>query len=142
VRVGTVLSTQGGALKKMLPSYKVNIGAYFGDGKQIYSWIHIADIANIFIHLLDNQLLIGIYNGTSPNPVSNYTLAKAIGKAMNKNTLLLPVPKFALQLALGEMSSVILDGANISSQKIQATGFQFQYADIEPALRNLITNNS
>jgi uncharacterized protein (TIGR01777 family) len=142
VRVGTVLSTQGGALEKMLPSYKVNIGAYFGDGKQIYSWIHIADIANIFIHLLDNQLLIGIYNGTSPNPVSNYTLAKAIGKAMNKNTLLLPVPKFALQLALGEMSSVILDGANISSQKIQATGFQFQYADIEPALRNLITNNS
>jgi uncharacterized protein len=61
---------------------------------------------------------------------------------MNKNTLLLPVPKFALQLALGEMSSVVLDGANISSQKIQATGFQFQYADIEPALRNLITNNS
>jgi uncharacterized protein len=138
VRIGIVLSEKGGALAKMLPSYMVRVGAYFGDGNQWYSWIHIQDICNIFIHLLENQLLTGIYNGTSPQPVRNYDLAKAIGTAMNKQVLLMPVPAFALQLALGEMSAVVLDGANVSSQKIQATGFQFQFEKIEDAVKDLL----
>jgi uncharacterized protein len=138
VRIGIVLATQGGALAKMLPSYKVRVGAYFGDGTQLYSWVHLQDICNIFIHLLENQSLTGIYNGTAPKPVSNYTLAKSIGKAMNKRVLLMPVPDFALNLVLGEMSAVVLDGANISAKKIENTDFRFEFEEIDEALRDLL----
>lgn len=141
IRIGIVLSTLGGALSKMLPTYKVGVGTYFGNGKQIYSWIHIDDICKMFIHAIENEAIEGIYNGVAPNPVSNKRMAIDIGKAMNKTTLPLPAPAFGLKMALGEMATVVLSSSNVSAQKITNTGFQFDYPELIPALQNILNNN-
>ena len=141
IRIGIVLSTLGGALSKMLPTYKVGVGTYFGNGKQIYSWIHIDDICKMFIHAIENEAIEGIYNGVAPNPVSNKRMAIDIGKAMNKTTLPLPAPAFGLKMTLGEMAAVVLSSSNVSAQKITNTGFQFDYPELIPALQNILNNN-
>ena len=141
IRIGIVLSTLGGALSKMLPTYNVGVGTYFGNGKQIYSWIHIDDICKMFIHAIENEAIEGIYNGVAPNPVSNKRMAIDIGKAMNKTTLPLPAPAFGLKMALGEMAAVVLSSSNVSAQKITNTGFQFDYPELIPALQNILNNN-
>ncbi|MGB0983918.1 MAG: TIGR01777 family oxidoreductase [Saprospiraceae bacterium] len=138
IRVGIVLSTQGGALQKMLPTYKAGFRTYFGDGHQIYSWIHLDDICNIFIHAIENEEMTGIYNGVAPHPVSNKLLAKAIASAKNMNEVVLPAPAFVMKLVLGEMAAVVLSGSNISSKKIEATGFSFEHKEIVSALQDLL----
>ena len=139
IRVGIVLSTKGGALEKMLPTYKVGVGTYFGDGSQIYSWIHIDDICKMFIHALEKEDLDGTYNGVAPYPVSNKSMAITIGKAMRQPTLPLPAPTFAMKMILGEMSAVVLSGSNVSADKIASTGFQFDFPKLQPALENILS---
>lgn len=138
LRIGIVLSTQGGALAKMLPSYKVRTGAYFGSGEQYYSWIHIDDLCQMFVHAIETETVEGIYNAVAPNPVTNKYLAEAIGKGMNKSVFLAPVPAFALRLAMGDMAAIVLDGVNLSSNKITNSGFKFSFDDVTEALRDLI----
>ncbi len=137
LRVGIVLSTKGGALQKMLPTYKAGFGTYFGNGGQVYSWIHIDDICRIFCHLL-KQKAGGVFNGVSPNPVSNKELAKAIAVAKNMNEVVFPAPAFVMKTVLGEMSSVVLDGSNVSSKKIEQANFQFKHPELVPALKDLL----
>lgn len=141
VRIGIVLSTQGGALAKMLPSYTLRTGAYFGSGEQYYSWIHLDDLCRMFAFLLENPQTNGIYNGVSPQPVSNYRLAEAIAEAKDIKALLMPVPAFALRLAMGDMSAVVLAGSKVSADKISAAGFVFKQPDLVPALKDLLANN-
>lgn len=139
-RIGIVLSTQGGALAKMLPSYKLKIGAYFGNGRQYYSWIHLHDIARAFEHILNTptQNLAPIYNLTAPNPCSNYELAQSIPKAQNTSALLTPVPAFGLRLAMGEMADVVLNSTRVLPKNLLAGGFGFEYPELVPALADLI----
>lgn len=138
VRVGIVLSTTGGALEKMLPTYKAGFGTYFGSGKQMYSWIHLDDVCNIFIHLMENNQLSGTFNAVAPHPVSNLQMAKDIATAKGMNPVVFPAPSLALKLALGEMAAVVLDGSNVSSKKIEASGFQYQFPELIPALKDLL----
>ena len=138
LRIGIVLSTQGGALTKMLPSYAAFVGSYFGDGQQYYSWIHIEDMVDLIIYSLENKDLNGTYNAVSPNPVTNKTFAEAIGKALNKSALIMPVPSFALRLAMGEMADVVLNSNRVSADKIVGSGFQFQFPELIPALRDVV----
>lgn len=138
VRVGIVLSTQGGALEKMLPSYKVRVGAYFGDGAQYYSWIHIDDLCKIFMEAVENETMEGIYNGVAPEAVSNKHLAKTIAKAMDKKALVMPVPTFALRLAMGEMAAAILDSTRVQPNRLLEAKFEFDHTDLEQALRDLL----
>ena len=137
LRIGIVLSTKGGALAKMLPSYKVGVGSYFGDGKQYYSWIHIDDLAKMFLHAIEVSVE-GIYNAVAPNPVTNKTLAQQIGKAYDRFALIVPAPAFGLRLALGELADAILFSNNVAAQKIIDTGFEFTYSEVLPALKDLI----
>ncbi|MEL6922700.1 MAG: TIGR01777 family oxidoreductase [Bacteroidota bacterium] len=137
IRIGIVMSTQGGALAKMLPSYYVRTGAYFGDGQQYYSWIHIDDLCGIFIKAIEDEKMKGTYNGVAPNPLRNKQLAKDIATALDKPSLIVPAPTFGLRLAMGEMADVVLDGSKVSSEKIESTGFQFQFPDFIPAIRDL-----
>ena len=141
LRIGIVLSTQGGALQKMLPSYKLRIGAYFGSGEQYYSWIHIDDLVGMFTHAIEKEDVCGIYNAVAPNPVTNKDLAELIGKVMGKPALLVPAPAMAMRLALGELSTVVLDGAKLSTDKIRAAGFDYLFVNVNSALRDLITRN-
>ena len=138
IRIGIVLSTQGGALKPFLLQDKFRLGTYFGNGKQYYSWIHIDDLCGIFQYAVEQDQLNGIYNGVSPNPVPMYDLVKAIADAQDKKVFMIPAPSFAIKLAMGEMAEVVLSSTRVSSDKIEAQGYQFSHPKLVPALQHLI----
>lgn len=137
VRTGLVLAAKGGALQKMKEPADFNLGAGFGSGKQWQSWIHIEDLANLYIHILENELE-GVYNAVAPNPVTNNELMEAIAKQLDKNVWLPNVPSIALKVALGDMSTVVLSSQLVSSDKIENTGFDFKYKNLSKALEDLL----
>ncbi len=139
LRIGIVLTVKGGALEKMLLPFKFGTGNWFGNGQQIYSWIHVDDLCDMFVHVLENNLT-GTYNAVAPNPVSNKAMAYAIKEAKDKPFIMLPVPQFTLRLALGEMADVVLHGNHVSAKKIMDSGFSFSFPDIVPALKDLFNN--
>jgi hypothetical protein len=138
LRIGIVLSTKGGALAKMLPTYKVRLGTYFGDGSQYYSWIHIDDLCEMFAFAIENENVEGTYNAVAAKSVTNKYLAEAIGQALNSKAVLLSAPAFAMRLVMGEMADIVLDGVRLSPQKIVDTGFRFLYDDVEYALKDVV----
>ncbi|WP_026839522.1 TIGR01777 family oxidoreductase [Gillisia sp. JM1] len=137
VRTGLVLAKNGGALQKMKEPADFNLGAAFGSGKQWQSWIHIEDLANLYLHILENNLE-GVYNGVAPNPVTNTELMDGIAKQLDKNVWLPNVPAIALKVALGDMSTVVLSSQLVSSDKIENTGFMFKYKNLTKALEDLL----
>ncbi|WP_034923310.1 TIGR01777 family oxidoreductase [Gillisia sp. CAL575] len=137
VRTGLVLAKDGGALQKMKEPADFNLGAAFGSGKQWQSWIHIEDLANLYIHILEKNL-VGVYNGVAPNPVTNSELMEGIAKQLDKNVWLPNVPAIALKVALGDMSTVVLSSQLVSSDKIENTGFSFKYKNLTKALEDLL----
>jgi uncharacterized protein (TIGR01777 family) len=138
IRIGIVLSTEGGALPKMLIPFQFYTGTYFGNGQQWYSWIHIDDICRLFIHAMKTQSMEGFYNGVAPEPVRNKTLVEAIKKAKGSPAIIMPAPNFALRLALGEMADAILDSAKVSAEKTLSTGFSYQFPTVDGALESLL----
>jgi uncharacterized protein len=138
LRIGIVLSTRGGALSKMLPSYKFGTGAFFGNGQQFFSWIHIEDLCRTFLFLIENESCSDAYNATAPNPERNRVFAKKIAEAKKQSALLLPVPAFALKMAMGEMSAIVLDSANVQPKRLLAEGFEFKFPDLKEAIEDLL----
>lgn len=138
LRVGIVLSKRGGALPKMLMTFPFWLGVYFGSGRQFYSWIHIEDVARMFQFAIENDQMEGIFNAVAPNPVDNKTLTRNAGVAMGKSVLLMPAPSFALRLILGEMATVVLNSDRVSAQKIQQSGFKFQFPESIAALKDIL----
>lgn len=136
IRIGLVLSDQGGALLKMSKPIRMGFGAAFGSGKQWQSWIHIKDLAELFLFVLENQLS-GIYNAVAPNPVTNGVLTKSISQILDVPIFLPNIPKFVLRLTLGEMHSLLFESQKVSSEKIEKEGFEFQFENLELALKNL-----
>jgi hypothetical protein len=108
-----------------------------GSGNQWFSWIHIDDLVKIFLFAIDNPNLKGVYNATSPNPVTMKKFAKTLGKILHRPSFF-NVPSFVLKIVLGEGADSILNGAKVSSKKICEAGFQFQFNDIETALKSLL----
>lgn len=136
LRIGVVLSAEGGALEKMADPIKKYVGAPLGSGEQWQSWIHIDDLVQIFCHIIDEELS-GVFNAVASNPVNNKELTKAIAKTLDKPILLPPVPKFVLKLMLGEMAQIVLGSQLVSADKIQEEGFVFEYTQIEKALEDI-----
>ena len=136
LRTGIVFSEKGGALPEMVKPIAMGFGAAMGSGKQMQSWIHINDLVTMYRFALDNQLE-GVYNAVSPNPVSNAVLTKAIAKVLKKPLWLPNVPEFVMKLILGEMAYLLFSSKNLSADKIQTLGFQFQFPEVESALRDL-----
>jgi len=139
IRVGIVLSSLGGALQKMLISFNLRTGAYFGDGTAIYSWIHIDDICGIFIKAIEDEQMEGIYNGVAPNPVNVKQLTYDIATALDKKSLIMPVPAFGLRLGMGEMADAVLTSTNVSAQKIIEQGYNFQFTDSVTAISDVVS---
>lgn len=137
VRIGLVLSADGGALPQIMKPVKLNIGAPLGSGKQWQSWIHIRDLARIFLHIIKNGLP-GVYNGVAPNPATNEDLTREVAFALDKKIWLPKVPGFALKLAMGEMSNVVLDSQLVSSKKIEDEGFEFHYVNLRQAIKDIM----
>ena len=141
IRIGIVLSNQGGALPQMMMPIKFGIGNYFNDGSQYTSWIHIEDLCQQFLWIIKNKDIAGIYNGVAPNAITQKDWIKSILKAHKMNRLVLPVPGFIIKLVLGEMAAVVLEGAHVSSAKIEQTGFKFLYPKINDALIDIKERN-
>lgn len=137
LRVGLVLSEDGGALPKMSKPVRMGFGAAFGSGKQWQSWIHIKDLAEIFLFALENNLT-GVYNAVAPNPVTNNELIKTIAQTLDVPIFLPNVPKFILSLILGEMHTLLFESQKVSCQKIQDEGYDFQFEHLDVALKNLL----
>lgn len=138
VRIGLVLADKGGALPEIIKPIRFGLGAAFGTGEQWQSWIHVEDLAKLFVHVLDDELE-GIYNGVAPNPVTNSELTKTAAKILKKPLLLPNIPKVLMKLILGEMHILLFESQRVSSGKIEGEGFQFDYHHIEPALKDLLT---
>ena len=137
VRIGIVLSTEGGALPQMLIPFMFRLGVYFGDGEQWFSWIHIDDLCNIFVWAIEKDKTSGIYNGVAPQPLNNYDLTKAISKAKGGGYLMFPAPAFMLRLFMGEMADVVLNSSRVSSKHLENTGFHFKYPEAVTALKDI-----
>ncbi|HQU99782.1 MAG: TIGR01777 family oxidoreductase [Bacteroidia bacterium] len=141
IRIGIVLSNNGGALSEMLKPFNFGLGVYFGNGQMQTSWIHINDLCRAILFLLQNQSITGTYNLTGCKPVTNKQLIKAAGK-IKKHVALMPLPLFVLQLMLGKRAKVVLQSVHVSSQKLQQAGFEFEFADINEVLNNLLQTYS
>ena len=137
VRIGLVLSKKGGALPEIIKPIKLGLGAAFGSGKAWQSWIHIEDLAHIFVFILNNKLA-GVYNGVSSNPVINEDLTKLCAKVLKRPLFLPNIPEFFMKLVLGEMYTLLFMSQRVSSKKIEAAGFEFSYHHSEPALEELL----
>jgi len=137
IRIGLVLAEDGGALPQMVKPIKYGVGAAFGSGKQWLSWIHIKDLAKIFVFAFQNKLE-GVYNGVAPNPVSNEELTEASAKTLNRPLILPNIPRFIMKMMLGEMHILLFESQRVSSQKIESQGFDFTYPNLKPALEDLL----
>lgn len=137
VRTGIVLG-RGGALKKMIPAFKLGLGSAIATGRQYMSWIHIDDLVGIYLHLLKNTELIGAYNGVSPEIISNKGFSKKLAAALGKPFFMPPIPLFILKIIFGKMHIILSEGSKISAEKIQAKGYRFQYTKLEIALLSII----
>ncbi len=138
LRIGLVLSTQGGALPKILFPFRFFLGTYFGNGQQWYSWIHIDDLCRMFIWAIEDKEMQGIFNAVGPAPERNKSFTQIIGKARKKPFLLLPAPVFALRLILGEMAQTVLSSTKVSSEKIEKRGYTCQFEDLGEAINDLL----
>jgi uncharacterized protein (TIGR01777 family) len=138
LRTGIVLSTNGGALVEMLKTIKLGLGSAFGTGKQIQSWIHIHDIAALYLFAIKNDLE-GVYNAVSPSPVTNEELTFTIAKVLKKPLFMPNIPKFVMKLMLGEMHELLFENRNLSAKKIEDKGFEFKYKTIDTALKNILS---
>ncbi len=136
-RTGVVIDPQAGALQRMLIPFKLFAGGPLGSGQQPFPWIHPADEIGATRFLLENETCRGVYNLTAPNLVTSAEFGRALGKVLGRPSFM-PAPAFALKLVLGEMSMIILEGQNAKSNKLQAAGYKFKFADVESALRDLL----
>ncbi len=138
LRIGIVLSANGGALAEIAKPVRWGFGAPLGSGRQYMSWIHLDDVCAMFIHALENATLSGAYNAVAPKPATNRQVTEAIAAALRKPLWLPPVPAFVLRLALGEMALMVLAGSRISPEKIIQTGFRFTHTDLRAAVADLL----
>lgn len=138
LRIGIVLTPNGGALAKMLPSFRLGIGGRLGDGRAYWSWIELNDLIEVILHALATESLKGPVNAVTPNPITNSTLTKTLGHVLRRPAVL-PVPRFALELLFGEMArETMLASCRVKPSRLLETGFQFRLAELEPALRHLL----
>ncbi|WP_242602193.1 TIGR01777 family oxidoreductase [Legionella nagasakiensis] len=133
-RFGVVLKSGQGMLKKLAPSFNLSLGSIIGDGEQIISWVHIADVIRAFHFLLEHPDLIGAFNITSPNPVPQKEFARLLAKAMHR-PLFLKTPAFVIRLLFGEMGECLINrGQRVVPKRLPEEGFKFAYPDLEEAL--------
>ena len=136
IRTGVVLSKKDGALEKFVQPVKAGFGAPLGTGKQWLSWIHVDDLANIYLETIEKEWE-GTYNAVAPNPVTNKKMIQKIADKLDKTLWLPDIPGFVLKLVLGEMAVLVLEGQLVSSSKLEKNGFKYSFHNIENALDNL-----
>tara|TARA_Y100001949_G_scaffold128028_1_gene109507 strand:- start:36 stop:947 length:912 start_codon:yes stop_codon:yes gene_type:complete len=138
LRIGVVLSKEGGMLRKLYPLFLLGLGVPIGSGKQILSWVHIDDMVAIIFKCI-NENLSGIFNIVAPEKINNIDFTKLLSKRISFIRLpsFIKAPKFLVRIIFGEQSTLVLNGLNISSKKIEKTGYVFKFPTMDGALKNI-----
>jgi uncharacterized protein len=141
LRFGVVLSPQGGALAKMLPAFRAGLGCQLGSGHQWMSWVALPDVIRAIEFALQTGSLSGAANVVAPNPVTNLEFTRSLARTLHRPSSL-RVPAFALRLAFGEMAeATILESERVMPARLSASGFDFEYPELETALRVLLSRS-
>jgi uncharacterized protein (TIGR01777 family) len=135
VRTGVALGTDGGALAKILPPFRVGAGGRVGSGRQWLSWVHINDLVGIYLMALDG--VEGVVNACAPLPVTNAEFAADLGAALHRPAAL-PVPTIALRALLGEGADILLKGQRVLPSRTERLGYRFRFSELKTALANLL----
>lgn len=138
IRTAPVLSKKGGTLEPLTKITNLNLSSGIGSGRQWFNWIHIDDLADIYLKAVEDENLHGAYNAVSDNIPTQKELMQKLAKTKKKFFFPLNIPSFLMKIVLGEMSEIILKGTRISNEKIKSQGFIFQYPDLESALKDLV----
>lgn len=137
LRTGIVFSNKGGALIEMVRPIKMYVGSGFGSGKQQQSWIHLTDVAKLYLFVIENQIE-GILNAVAPEIISNQNLTKLIAKICKRPLFLPNLPEWFMKLILGEMGSLLFTNKNIKPKKVLELGFEFEFETTQKALENIL----
>ncbi len=137
IRSGVVLSTEGGALPRMMLPFQFFVGSTLGTGDQWLSWIHIEDEVRAIRFLIETDAATGYFNVTAPHPVTNREFSRLLGRVMRRPAFF-RVPSFVLRLLLGEMSTVVVDGQRAVPRNLLDLGFTFRFPHLDTALRDLL----
>ena len=137
-RTGVVLSTQGGALPRMMLPFQLFVGGPLGGGKQWFPWIHLQDEAAAIRFLIDTNAAAGPFNLAAPHPLTNAQFSRVLGQVMGRPAII-PAPAFVLRALFGEMATLLLDGQRGVPKRLLELGFQFRFTQAEAALRDLLT---
>lgn len=135
-RLGIVLG-KGGALDKIIPPFQIFAGGPLGSGHQWFSWIHLDDLVNFILLLLNHPELTGVFNATAPNPVRMSEFCQTLGEVLHRPSWL-PVPEFALQILLGDAAKAVLEGQEVLPKRTISSGFQYQYPTLKAALKQIL----
>ncbi|MDM8526536.1 TIGR01777 family oxidoreductase [Desulfococcaceae bacterium HSG8] len=138
MRFGVVLGKGGGAMKQMIPAFRLFAGGPLGDGTQWFPWIHIDDLVTAILFVLENREISGPFNFTAPRPTRNRDMAKTLGKIL-KRPAVMPAPGFMIRLVMGEFGTSILYSQRAIPDRLSDYGFDFKYPDIETAIRNIVS---
>ncbi len=138
-RIGVVLTPNGGALKKLLPLFRLGLGGNLGDGRAWMPWLTLRDAVSILRFCVDREDIRGPVNTVAPNPITNAEFTRALGSAVHRPAIV-PVPAFALRLAVGEMADqALLASARVVPAKLIGAGYRFADPELAPALRSLVS---
>ncbi|QDU86739.1 Epimerase family protein [Pirellulimonas nuda] len=138
LRIGVVMSPEGGALKELLPKFNLGGGATLGDGKQWMSWVALPDVVGALRFCLDNEGVHGAVNGAAPGAVTNREFTKTLAGVLSRPALL-TLPKFAVRAMFGEMGdALLLSSTRVAPTRLEEAGYRFKHPELEPALRALL----
>lgn len=132
-RIGIVLAPDGGALPRMLPAFRLGLGGRLGSGGQWMPWIHVDDVVGLLLHAAQTEATGGPMNVVAPSPVTNRVFTKTLGQALGRPAVL-PLPRFGLRAAFGEMSQILMASQRAIPKVAQDTGYRFRYQELRPAL--------
>ena len=138
LRIGVVISAQGGFLDKLITSMRFGIYPYFGRGTQLLSWIYIDDLTHMILHCIRTSTISGIYHATSPASIAQRELMRTLKDVSDRRGIIFSVPSALLKLRFGEMASILFESADVRPDKIVRTGFQLAFPDMRSALREAL----
>jgi uncharacterized protein len=137
VRTGVVLTSDGGALKTMLPPFKAGVGGPVAGGRQYIPWIHLDDLVGIYLAALDGEGWSGPVNGCAPGAVTNKVFSHALGRALHRPAVM-PVPAFAIRALYGEMAEIVTGGQHLIPERTLELGYEFRHPDLDEALHSAL----
>ncbi len=138
IRIGIVLAAEAGAFREFAKPLSFGVMPILGSGRQVISWIHVDDLAQLFVKALEDNTMTGAYNGVAPAPADGATMMRTIAAVKGGLAIPAPVPAFILKIALGEMSIEILKSCTVSAEKTLGSGLSFRYPDLHSAVTQLL----